>query len=181
MATKYDVTSVRMSEDAKAKLNELREAWGTDTGATIDQIMEIVERSELRDEMPERQSDIDDFTTHLRAIDEGYRHSLRICRDAETRIRTELKGQLDNSASLVATMQDQLAKARTERDTAKQEAETAETENKKLAARVAELEARIQELEAGSTLSGIAEQLQTLVGQLDAAAAKTAKAAKVTK
>lgn len=118
--------NIRLNDEAIDALGKLSEELGLRQNEVVAMAIDELEHAVLRQSMPERITEISEFDTLIDKIRTAYEASLIICRDAEERVRADLRGELNT----MATLRDNLESARA--------AEANAIESKRIAVEAAE-------------------------------------------
>lgn len=131
------VFSARADEETIERLNELAEQTGMKKTEVLPALLNAWEANRVREALPGRTTEIDNFHNLLQQLKKAYTGSLELNVNAENRIRDEYSARIASNEEAVQALRAQLDKAKTEAAEAKEKAAAAEAERAKLAEELA--------------------------------------------
>lgn len=131
------VFSARADEETIERLNELAEKTGMKKAEILPALLNAWEANRVREALPGRTTEIDNFHNLLQQVEKAYTGSLELNVNAENRIRDEYSARIVSNEEAVQALRAQLDKAKAEVAEAKEKAALAEAERAKLAKELA--------------------------------------------
>ena len=83
--------SYRVDDDVAKKISDLTKELGMNQNGVFEALLAAYELQQSADLIPEAKMDIDNFISHLTAIQAGYRNILSINAQTEDRVRQEFQ------------------------------------------------------------------------------------------
>lgn len=99
--------SIRAEQSTLDKFKEISEDF-ENQGAALESLIQAYEIQNAKAVLTTRQTDVEDFDTHLQAIQSAFLHSLEIAENAEERIRLEFKSSLESKDKTISSLQERL-------------------------------------------------------------------------
>ncbi len=96
--------SYRVDDDVAKKISDLTKELGMNQNGVFEALLAAYELQQSADLIPEAKMDIDNFISHLTAIQAGYRNILSINAQTEDRVRQEFQRRLDNNDKQIADL-----------------------------------------------------------------------------
>lgn len=117
----------RITEETAEKLKSICSEFGNQNTA-LESLINAYELQNAGATLTSRQMEVDDYNTHIQALQSAFLHSLEITENTETRIRQEFQKQLESKDSTIISLQDALKQAETIAQQADERAVNAETD-----------------------------------------------------
>lgn len=159
MNEKTVARTFRITESFSEKLDALCTELGIKQAAALDSLITAYEMQQSKAILPDRKTEIEDYDTHIQALQSAFLHALEVTENTEQRVRAEFQRQLESKDSMIISLQESIKSLETKVQAADERAVNAETD----------AQARIEAAEK------TAHDLQC---ELDGAAQKTAEQAK---
>lgn len=180
------VFSARADEETIERLNELAEKTGMKKAEILPALLNAWEANRVREALPGRTTEIDNFHNLLQQVEKAYTGSLELNVNAENRIRDEYSARIVSNEEAVQALRAQLDKAKAEVAEAKEKAALAEAERAKLAEELAkanEINATLKESLANANAAKESNERRVvdLEGQIKDMPKVKEEAAKATK
>ena len=179
------VRSVRADKQTFDRLAKLADEFGASQGAALEALINLWDTQQAKGALPGRRSDIEDFDSHLQAIQRAFLHSLDLSQGAEARALDACRAALDSKDQVIKDLQNRIATLEQEAAKATQSAQDA-AQNMDAANEMAEAaKAALRAAEAArdSAVASVADKqavIESLNRQLVEAADTAAKNADAT-
>lgn len=111
-------TNFRIDEKTADNFRKFCEENGMNQAAGFDHIMQIVELGNAKSSIQNRQTEIEEFELHAKALISSYLHSLEINNNAEMRVREQFETELKSKDKTIADLQRQIESLKTDKETA---------------------------------------------------------------
>lgn len=116
----------RITEETAEKLKAICADVGNQNAA-LESLIHAYEMQKAATTLTEQKTDIEDYNSHLQALQTAFLHSLELTENTENRIRTEFQKQLDSKDNTIINLQESLKLAESNAQVADERATTAET------------------------------------------------------
>lgn len=136
MAEELKNRSFRISDETTEKFRQLCGGFDNQNVA-LNALISAYEVQQAKTIITDRQTDINDYDTHLQALQRAFLHSLEVNENAENRIRQEFQHQIDSKNAEISGLRESVKKA--------EQAEKATKEQAKIT--VAECDERTKQAE----------------------------------
>jgi chromosome segregation ATPase len=95
MAKETKPKNIRATEETHDKFAQLAEENFPNQGAALEAFINAWEIQNAKNAVPERETDIADFDSHIQALQRAFLHSLDVAQSAENRARDEFRRKLE--------------------------------------------------------------------------------------
>ena len=119
------VRSVRADKQTFDRLAKLADEFGASQGAALEALINLWDTQQAKGALPGRRSDIEDFDSHLQAIQRAFLHSLDLSQGAEARALDACRAALDSKDQVIKDLQNRIATLEQEAAKATQSAQDA--------------------------------------------------------
>lgn len=107
MENEIKTRSIRADNESFEKFKIISEEFPNQAQA-LASLISVYEVEKSKAILPERQAEIENFTSHVQKLNEIYNHSLLLNQDAEMRIRAEFGGQLASKDIIIRDLQEKV-------------------------------------------------------------------------
>lgn len=107
MENEIKTRSIRADNESFEKFKVISEEFPNQAQA-LASLISVYEVQKSKAILPERQAEIESFTSHIQKLNEIYNHSLLLNRDAEIRIRAEFDRQLASKDIIIQDLQEKV-------------------------------------------------------------------------
>lgn len=125
------ILTIRADDEIKARFKSLAEGLGNQATA-LESLLNAYEMQTAKDILKDRQTDIEDFDTHLQAISRAFLHSLEVTVNTTERVRAEFQRQLDGKEQTISDLRERIRLAECSEQTAKEQVTAIECEMSEL-------------------------------------------------
>ncbi len=123
--------SFRVTEDTAERFKQLCTSFGNQNSA-LDALINAYEVQQAKAVLSDRQTDINDYDTHLQALQSAFLRSLELNENAEKRIRQEFQRQLESKDLTITDLQERIRTAEQDKQTALEQVKEIEVERDKI-------------------------------------------------
>ncbi len=127
MAEELKSRSFRIADDTTEKFRQLCSGFDNQNVA-LNAMISAYEVQQAKTVITERQTDINDYDTHLQALQRAFLHALEVNENAENRIRQEFQNLLDSKNADISGLQERIKKAEQAEKAAKEQVKITVTE-----------------------------------------------------
>ena len=100
--------SARLEEEQIEKIKTLSSELGINQAELIDKLITVYEIAESKNILKGLETDITDFESHLQSLQSAFLHVLEINANADNRIRSEFKNQIESKENIIIDLQEQI-------------------------------------------------------------------------
>lgn len=158
MTEKTVARTFRMTENFSQKIDAICAELGIKQAAALDSLITAYEMQQSKAILPDRQTEIEDYDTHIQALQSAFLHALEITENTEQRVRAEFQRQLESKDSTIIRLQESIKELEARAQTADERATAAEADAQ---ARISESEKSIEDTQ--DQLSTATEKIIELV------------------
>lgn len=120
MAEELKNRSFRISDETTEKFRQLCGGFDNQNVA-LNALISAYEVQQAKTIITDRQTDINDYDTHLQALQRAFLHSLEVNENAENRIRQEFQRKIDSQNVTISDLQETVKKAEQAEKNAKEQ------------------------------------------------------------
>lgn len=102
---------IRLTDETFEQFKKIASDNGLTAQQTMDNLLLAYETGIAREETPDTRTDLDNFITHLNAIQESYLHMIQLNKDSEDRAKLEFIKKLESKDKTIQNLQEQKAEA----------------------------------------------------------------------
>lgn len=102
---------IRLTDETFEQFKKIASDNGLTAQQTMDNLLLAYETGIAREETPDTRTDLDNFITHLNAIQESYLHMIQLNKDSEDRAKLEFIKKLESKDKTILNLQEQKADA----------------------------------------------------------------------
>lgn len=139
MENEIKTRSIRADNDSFEKFKAISEEFPSQAQA-LASLISVYEVEKSKAILPERQAEIESFTSYVQKINEIYNHSLLLNHDAEIRIRSEFERQLSSKDEVIQNLQEKMINFGKQAEQAAEQKNKLQQESGADKARISELE-----------------------------------------
>lgn len=170
--------NIRVPEEVADRFRTFCKEQGFSQPQGMDSLLSMMDLVQAKEAMPNRQTEIEGFEMHIKAVMDAFVHSLAVNAEAEERVKQQFIAALESKDKMIVTLQAQLeayqsmladaqaAQAECEDQTAAAEAATAAAEKEKVAAEQATEAARQTAEDKTAIVDMLTVKLQEAEGKL---------------
>lgn len=100
--------AIRADKDSYEKFRLIAEEFPNQAQA-LAALVSMYEIQKSKALIPERQTEIENFSVHIQSLNEMFNQALLLNRDAEARIRAEFQRQIDSKDIVIQDLQDKIS------------------------------------------------------------------------
>lgn len=100
--------TIRLSDETFDEFKSLCKESGVSAQVTMDSLLLAYRTKQSQDDLPEIKTDIDNYISHLNAMQESYLHILQLNKDTEIRVRAEFVQKLESKDKIIVDLQEKL-------------------------------------------------------------------------
>lgn len=138
MAEEMKTRSIRADEETLDKFKALSEEFNNQ-GECLSSLINAYEIAKAKNTLTNMQTDIEDYESHISAIQKAFLHVLELNENTEVRCREELRSLLDSKDKTITDLQNRLDAAIAKSENAEQDHKTLEKENELLSEKIEKL------------------------------------------
>ena len=115
------VRSVRADKKTFERLAKLADEFGESQGAALEALINLWDTQQAKGALAGRKSDVEDFDSHLHALQRAFLHSLDLAQNAEARALDNYRATLESKDQVIKGLQDRVAALEAQAQTTQQE------------------------------------------------------------
>ena len=115
------VRSVRADKKTFERLAKLADEFGESQGAALEALINLWDTQQAKGALAGRKSDVEDFDSHLQALQRAFLHSLDLAQNAEARALDNYRATLESKDQVIKGLQERVAALETQAQTTQQE------------------------------------------------------------